>query len=177
VFRNVLVGIDGSASATQALGRAIEIARASGGRLGLLSVALRPSLGISLQRPPFVLPITTPQLAAQLQIHAQGHLDQADRTVPADVPVTKLVSRGSVADALLEHTRNGPWDLIVIGHRNSADHWPLRRGVGNRLLRASPVPVLVVRNASTPAPTPPRRSRRAARSRRHRFASCSTPSV
>jgi nucleotide-binding universal stress UspA family protein len=37
VFRNLLVGIDDSASAAHALTQAIEMARESGGRLGLRS--------------------------------------------------------------------------------------------------------------------------------------------
>jgi nucleotide-binding universal stress UspA family protein len=153
MFCNVLVGIDGSASAMQALAQAIEMARASGSRLGLLSVATRPSLGSRISLPPFALPISPPQLAAQLQADAQRHLDKAERMVPADVPVTKLLSlsRGSVSDAVLEHTRHGPWDLIVLSNRSAADRWPLRRGVGTRLLRAASVPVLVVPNASEPA--------------------------
>lgn len=150
MFRNLLVGIDGSLSARQALTRAIEIARASHGRLGLLSVAAGPARGISLALPPFALPAWRPQLAAQLETDAQRHLDTAERTVPADVPVTKLLGRASMADALLEHARQGPWDLIVVGHRSCADRWPLPRGVGTRLLRASPVPVLVVRSALQP---------------------------
>jgi nucleotide-binding universal stress UspA family protein len=129
-----------------------------GGRLGLLGVAASPTRWISLALPPFLLPISTPRLAAQLEADAQRDVDQAERTVPADVPVTKLLSRGGVAEALLERTREGPWDLIVVGHRSSADRWPLRRGVGTRLLRASPVPVLVVQSASEPAAAPPRRS-------------------
>ncbi len=168
MFRNLLVGIDGSASATQALAQAIDMARASRGRLGLVSVAARPSRGSRIALPPFALPISPPQLAAQLQADAQRHLDKAEPTVPADVPVTKLLSRGSVADALLEHTRDGPWDLIVLGQRSCADLGPLRRGVGMRLLRASPVPVLVVRSASEPPLAPPRRSPTAARGWRHR---------
>jgi nucleotide-binding universal stress UspA family protein len=140
MFRNVLVAIDGSASATQALARAIEMARASGGRLGLLSVAASPTRWIS--PPPSVLSISRPQLAAQLQADAQNHVDRAERTVPADVPVTKLLSHRSMADALLEHTRDGRRDLIVVAHPGVADRRPLRRGVATRLLSASSVPVL-----------------------------------
>lgn len=152
MFRNVLLGIDGSPSATQALGRAIEIAQASGGRIGLLGVVPAPGAWIAMT--PFALPISTTQLAADLEADAQRHVDEAERAVPADVPVTKLLARGSVAEALLTQALDGPWDLIVVGHRASADRWPLRRGVGARLLRKSPVPVLVVRGASERAPAP-----------------------
>jgi nucleotide-binding universal stress UspA family protein len=169
MFRNVLVGVDGSASATHALAEAIEIARASGGRLGLLSVAASPSRGIALALPPSVSPVSQAQLSAQLQAKAQRNLDEAERSVPADMPVTKLLSHGSVVRALLTRTHDGPWDLIVVGHRRAADRWPLRQSVGTRLLRASPVPVLVVSSASKPTPRRPRRLPIMARGWRHHF--------
>lgn len=130
MFRNVLVGIDGSANATAALAQAIEIARASRSRLGLLGVAPSPSLGSRMALPPFALPITPRRLAAELRRDARRYIDDAERTVPADVPVTKLLAVGSMAHALLDHTRDGHWDLIVIGPGSLAD----------RLLRAIAVP-------------------------------------
>lgn len=135
MFLNVLLGIDGSASAAQALDRAIEIARASRGRIGLLAVAAEPSAWIAMA--PFALAISRTRLRAELEAEALRQVDEAERAVPADVPVTKLLAHGRAADALLTYALDGPWDLIVVG-----DRWPLRR------LRKSPVPVLVVRSGS-----------------------------
>ena len=145
MFRNVLVGVDGSASAAQALGEAIDIARASGGRIGLLGVAGTPSPWIALT--PFALPVSRSDVAAQLDAETQRHVDEAERCVPADVPVTKLLAHGSAAKALLAQVDGGRWDLVVVGHRTDRDRRPLRRGVGDWLLRRSPVPVLVIRSA------------------------------
>jgi nucleotide-binding universal stress UspA family protein len=145
VFRNVLVGVDGSPSAAQALAEAIDIARASGGRIGLLGVAGVPSPWIALT--PFALPVSRTDVAAQLDAEALRHVDEAERCVPADVPVTKLLAHGSAAKALLAHADGGRWDLVVVGHRTSRDRRPLRGGVGDWLLRRSPVPVLVIRSA------------------------------
>jgi nucleotide-binding universal stress UspA family protein len=161
VFRNLLVVIDGSASATDALAPAIEMARVSGARLGLLSVAATPARGIPLALPPFALPASQPRLAVQLEADAQRRLDEAERRVPAEVPVTKLLSHGSVADALLEAVRSGPWDLVVIGHRRRAGRWPRPDDVGAHLLRAASVPVLVVPSPTPPAPESLARSRAA----------------
>lgn len=174
MFRNVLVWIDGSAGAAQGLAAAVETARASGGRLGLLGVAARPRRAISLALPPFAPPASPERLAAQLEEDAQRHLDEAARTVPADVPVTKLLAHGSVSDALLEHTRDGPWDLLVVGLPGAAGQRPPRRGPGTRVLRAGSIPVLVMPNPSGPAPpkrppmpviTPPGRSPASLRAR------------
>jgi nucleotide-binding universal stress UspA family protein len=150
MFRNVLVGVDGSPSAARALEQAIDLARASGGRLGLLGVAPLPSPWVSVT--PFAMPVSSTVFAAQLDAEAQRNVDEAERTVPADVPVTKLLAHGSAAKALLAHAETGPWDLVMVGHRPSSDHRLLRRGVGDWLLHRSPVPVLVVRSAPEPAP-------------------------
>jgi nucleotide-binding universal stress UspA family protein len=137
MFHNVLLGIDGSASAAQALDRAIEIARASRGRIGLLSAVAEPSAWIALA--PFALSVSRAGLRADLEAEAQRHIDEAERAVPLDVPVTKLLTRGRAADALLTQALDGPWDLIVVGAGG-----PLGRRAGGRLIRKSPVPVLVV---------------------------------
>jgi nucleotide-binding universal stress UspA family protein len=144
VFRNVLVGVDGSPSAEQALDEAIDIARASAGRIGLLGVARTPSHWIALT--PLALPVSRSELAAELDAEACRHVDEAERIVPADVPVTKLMAHGDPGQALLSHARAGRWDLVVVGHRMSRDRRRLRRGVGDWLLRRSPVPVLVIRS-------------------------------
>jgi nucleotide-binding universal stress UspA family protein len=131
VFRNVLMGVDGSAGAMEALARAVELAQASHGRRGLLAAIATPSPWLSM--PPFAHPVSRAQFAAELEAEAQRHVERAEQTVPADVPVTKLLARGRLADALLHEARHGAWGLIVVGHRVSA-----------RLLRRSLVPVLVV---------------------------------
>jgi nucleotide-binding universal stress UspA family protein len=79
-------------------------------------------------------------------------MDEAERTVPADVPVTKLMAHGSAAKALLAHATAGRWDLVMVGHRAGGDRRRLRRGVGDWLLHRSPVPVLVIRSAPEDRP-------------------------
>jgi nucleotide-binding universal stress UspA family protein len=148
VFRNLLVGIDDSASAAHALTQAIEMARESGGRLGLLSVAATPAPGVSLALPPSALPTSKPQLAVQLVAQAQRRLDHAALAVPTEVPITKLLAHGNATRALLEHAQQGPWDLIVIGHHASTDRRWSRRSVAARLLDQSPLPVLVATTAA-----------------------------
>lgn len=143
MFRNVLVGIDGSESAQWALRHAIDIVGSCGGRIGLVSVVPEPSLWIAL--PPFALPLSQARLAEELEGEAKRHLDEAEHAVPTDVPVTKLLARGNASEVLVTHALDGPWDLIVVGHRRSLDRWPIARRVGAQLLRSSPVPVLIVR--------------------------------
>jgi nucleotide-binding universal stress UspA family protein len=152
VFHNVLLGIDGSASAAKALDRAIEIARASHGRLGLLSVAAEPSPFVAMA--PFSPPISRAGLRAELEAEALRRLEEAEHAVPHDVPVTKLLAHGRTDDALLAQARDGPWDLIVVGERGRLGR-----------LRKSPAPVLVVGSGaeSIAAPAQARRFMRARR--------------
>ena len=152
MFRNILVGIDGSSTSLGALRRAVEIAMASRGRLGLLSVA--PRLGAWFAPPPFALPVSRGQMEAELEAEAERNLQRAAEEVPADVPVTKLLARGRPADVLLTHALDGYWDLIVIGHHSGLLRWPPGRRVGARLVRSSPIPVLIVRGEPSASTTP-----------------------
>lgn len=165
VFRNVLVGVDGSPAAERALDRAIDVARASGGRIGLLAAVPAPSAWISIA--PFALPVSRTRLTSELEAEAKRHVDEAERRVPADVPVTKLVAHGGAAEALITHALDGPWDLVVLGHRSSSDRLPVGRRVGARLLRSSPVPVLVVREVAEATTAPAQAARAPERSSRH----------
>lgn len=159
MFRNVLVYADGSPSGERALRHAIDIAQASGGRIGILGVAARPSLMISMA--PFTVPVSRSGLAAELEGEARRSVDEAERAVPADVPVTKLLAHGTTAKALLAHAGRCPWDLLVVGERAASERWPTGRRLGARLSRSSPVPVLIVRDAADAAPARAAEDRRA----------------
>jgi len=81
---------------------------------------------------------------AELEAWAQRHLDRAEHAVPRDVPVTKLLARGRPAPAFIAHALGGAWDLIVIGRRRRSVPWPAAFRLEERLVRSSPVPVLIV---------------------------------
>ena len=151
MFRNPLVNVDGSAESQAALVQAIDIARVSHGRIGLL--APLPPLSAWISCPPFAPAISRRQMEKELEAAAQRSVDEAERAVPGDIPVTKLVVRAKPVAALLTVARRGPWDVVVVGDRFAACPFRERYGVA-RLLRASPVPVLVVSGGCTHAPAP-----------------------
>jgi nucleotide-binding universal stress UspA family protein len=152
MFRNILVGIDGSRSSQQALRHSVDIATATRGRLGLLSVA--PRVAAWYLAAPFAVPFSRSQMDAELEAEAERNLERAAEAVPCDVPVTKLLARGRPAEVVLTHALDGSWDLIVIGHRPGLLPWPPGQRVGARLMRSSPVPVLIVRAEPTTSTVP-----------------------
>jgi nucleotide-binding universal stress UspA family protein len=153
MFHRILVGIDDSPAAKAALARAVELVEAGHGRLGLLSSAPGPPPVPCAG--PMMLPISRAQLDQQLIDWAQRNVEEAARLVPEEIPVTKIVSRGSPGRALLREAGRGSWDLVVVGQAHHS-HRPLLERVGERLNRHSDTPVLVVHEDPL-EPTRPRR--------------------
>jgi len=153
MFHRILVGIDDSPAAKAALARAVELVEAGHGRLGLLSSAPGPPPVPCAG--PTMLPISRAQLDQQLIDWAQRNVEEAAELVPQEIPVTKIVSRGSPGRALLREASTGCWDLVVVGQAHH-NHRPLLERVGERLNRHSDTPVLVVHEQPL-EPGPPRR--------------------
>jgi nucleotide-binding universal stress UspA family protein len=140
MFHRILVGVDDSKAAREALARAIELVEAGHGRLGLLSSA--PAAPPVTSAGPLVLPVSRDRLEKDLVTWAERNVEEAARLVPEDIPITKLVTRGRPGAALLREARTGRWDLVVVGQSHRRRR--LLDSVGERLNRRSGVPVLVV---------------------------------
>jgi hypothetical protein len=63
--------------------------------------------------------------------------------IPDAVPVTKMMTHGDPAEALLVEAERGDWDLVVVGQASRRHRIPFQRPVGERLRDIS-IPVLVV---------------------------------
>jgi nucleotide-binding universal stress UspA family protein len=159
MFGRILVGVDDSPASREALARAIELVDAGHGRLGILSSAHPPP---PLPSFPAVVPVSRAQLHAELVEWARRNVEEAADLVPEEIPITKLVKRGSPGAELLREARSGDWDLVVVGQGHRRPRLPFLERVGDRLNRRSPTPVLVVHEE----PEEPRRDRSARRRRR-----------
>jgi nucleotide-binding universal stress UspA family protein len=157
MFHRILVGIDDSPAARGALQRAIELVEAGHGRLGLLSSAPKPPPMACAG--PVVLPVSRSELEGQLLDWAEHNVEEAERLVPEEIPVTKLVKRGRAGRALLEEARTGCWDLVIVGQADRPMR-PRFARVGEWLNHRSPTPVLVVHEEPAAA-RPPHGRRRA----------------
>ena len=140
MFRSILVALDDSAASAAALDQAIDLARAEGARLTLISVAAPPRW-----RPagPFVPPYPTD---AQLEDEARAILDRAEERVPDDVPVATVLRSGLAAKEILKRADCACHDLIVMGSRGLGPAASLVLGSVSRAVAAhSSIPVLIAR--------------------------------
>jgi nucleotide-binding universal stress UspA family protein len=111
VFRNILVAIDGSSTAQRALQQSIDLADALHARLTILTVA--PEV------PAFArtagVDITAIEKASQDE--ADRLLRDALELVPDSVSVTTILRHGSAAREIVAASREGEYDLLVMGSR------------------------------------------------------------
>ncbi len=148
MFRNILVAVDGSRHAERALTEAIELAATAHGRLTILTAIPRPPAWAST---PAAVAACEP-LAAELRREADQLLRDAERRVPADVPVTTILTPKPIRQALLARVRAGHHDLLVMGSRGrGAITASLLGSVSHYVLNHSPIPVLVIHTEQDPA--------------------------
>jgi nucleotide-binding universal stress UspA family protein len=144
-YHRILVAIDGSPDADVALRHAVELARDQNARITLLTVA-----------PPVATPVSAATSAPPdlLGFHAKL-LREATDSLPADIGVTTRLERGNPAETILRLTCEDEHDLVVMGsHGHSRVHRALLGSVSERVLKASPVPVLLMRDGIPAAVAP-----------------------
>jgi nucleotide-binding universal stress UspA family protein len=144
MFRHILVAIDGSEHARQALVEAIDLARANNAALTVMTVVPRANpwaLGGG-----FYVPVELDALERQAERASERTLGAAIAAwVPDDMPVTALVRRGAVAPTIVDQAVAGDHDLIVVGSRGRGELRSLLLGsVSHDVLQSIPIPVLVV---------------------------------
>lgn len=141
-MRRIVVALDGSPAAEQALRWAILLAKPSGARLELVAVAPRA--------PGFARhPREAQPLAAALAQDAREALAEAeDRVAKEGLASDAVVLEGYPAERLVEHVRARPPDLVVMGSRGlSEQRIHLLGSVSYNVTAFAPVPVLVARGA------------------------------
>jgi nucleotide-binding universal stress UspA family protein len=149
MFRNILVAVDGSADAQQALAQAIDLARSENARLTLFSAVSAPPsvayVGVSGE--------VTANLIREAEAEADAILRTAVERVPDDVSVVTVLSGDPVRPALVSQIATGAHDLVVMGSRGrGALRSVLLGSVSHYVLHHSPVPVLIVHAEREGAP-------------------------
>src|ERR1700722_7131238 len=114
MFHNILVAIDGSADAQEALVHAIDLAGSEHARLTILSAAASP--------PPIAYASVGAAEVLANSLHdgeraAQALLKDAVERVPEDVAVSTVTSTQPARVAILSQITKGDHDLVVLGSR------------------------------------------------------------
>jgi nucleotide-binding universal stress UspA family protein len=149
MYRSLLVPLDGSASAEQALPLALGIARRAGARLDLVSVQVPfpPVYGEGMAR------LENP-LEAEAREKARSYLDGVVQRIAAvsPVPVAATLLDGPVAESLYRKATATDVDLVVMTVIGAGPWTRLWLGsVADELVRRLPMPLLLLR-PQEPAP-------------------------
>ena len=145
MFRSIVVGTDGSETAAEAVGAAVELARLTGAKLELVS-AYEP---VSSQR----LRDESRQVPADLQWMVNPRedvdatlADAAERVGRAGVESRTYAREGDPADAILDVAEELGSDLIVVGNKGMMGAKRFLLGSGpNWVSHPAPCSVMIVR--------------------------------
>lgn len=144
-FRRVLVPLDGSALAEGALPMATTVARAAGAALKLVRVvgphyAVSPYLPHTIAETREATERDREEAEAYLEI-LKGQLERDGLCVETEVPIGVPAARG-----ILSTVEQARADLVAIAtHGRGGFKRVLLGSVADKVVRASPVPVLVIR--------------------------------
>ena len=145
MFRSIVVGTDGSDTAKKAVDEAIDLAKAVGAALCVVS-AYEP---VSKAR----LRDEARQTPADLQwmVNPREEVDEtlseaAELVRAAGVEVETFAREGSPADAILDVAEERDADLIVVGNKGMTGARRFLLGsVPNKVSHHAPCPVLIIR--------------------------------
>jgi nucleotide-binding universal stress UspA family protein len=141
MFHNILVAVDGSPDAEQALTQAIDLAESEHTRLTLITGVrkLPPVAYAGLSGAPLA------EIDAEARSWAQDVLERARDRVPDDLPVTTILTDRPIRTALIDQINRGGHDLMVMGSRGrGAIRATLLGSVSHYILNHSLTPVLIV---------------------------------
>ena len=121
MYKSILVGTDGSATAAVAVERAVEVAAATGARLTILTVD-REDRGRKIVE------------------------EVAGRHADAGVDIETKVIAGDPASVLVDETEQGGYDLLVVGNKGMTGASRFFLGsVPNKVSHHAPTALLIVR--------------------------------
>ena len=147
VFKRILVALDGSEHANNALNVALDLAEKYSATILILSV-FRPEYAFVGIQPTFTSPNTLQAFEAQklyLENVLSGALQKAKESKP-DVDISTKIVEGGPAETIIGTAQEENVDLIVMGSRGLGGIRQLLLGsVSNDVADKAPCPVLIVR--------------------------------
>jgi nucleotide-binding universal stress UspA family protein len=145
MFRSIVVGTDGSDTATQAVRQAVDLAGAVGAKLELVS-AYEPVPKQRLQEERRDIPEDL-QWAINPREDVDVTLEAAAAVArEAGVPVDVYARQGDPADAVLDVAEEREADLIIVGNKGMTGAKRFLLGsVPNKVSHHAPCSVLIIR--------------------------------
>jgi nucleotide-binding universal stress UspA family protein len=145
MFRTIVVGTDGSDTATQAVRQAVDLASAVGAKLELVS-AYEPVPAQRLQQERRDAPEDL-QCAINQREDVDATLETAAAVArEAGVAVDVYARQGDPADAILDVAEEREADLVVVGNKGMTGAKRFLLGsVPNRVSHHDPCSVLIIR--------------------------------
>jgi universal stress protein A len=146
MFRRILVPVDYSEHSRTSVLAAAELAKELGASIDIVHVWDRPTYvsdAVMVRRPGE----EHRSLSELIRENAEKDMNDflATLQIPEGVRATHRMCSGEPAQKLVEEARSGGYDLIVVGTHGRAGVLHLLLGsTAERLVRLSPVPVLVV---------------------------------
>src|SRR3990170_2789696 len=109
MYTKIVVGTDGSESATRAIARAVEVARSAGAELVVVHAHPEANVGYGLSGENY------PEIQRGKEILAEAESRHA-----ADIAVRTVLRKGEAADSLLDVAEEEAADLIIVGNKGMA---------------------------------------------------------
>jgi len=145
MFKSIVVGTDGSETATQAVREAVDLAKAVGAKVELVS-AYEPVSNQRLRSERRDAPEDV-QWSINPKEDVEATLtDAAEIARAAGVSVEKFARRGDPADAILDVAEESEADLIIVGNKGMTGAKRFLLGsVPNKVSHHAPCSVLIIR--------------------------------
>jgi nucleotide-binding universal stress UspA family protein len=146
MFSSIVVGTDGSQTAREAVGQAIEMAKRLDASLHIVS-AYEPASGQGLRDAPTISLVPDPQWVVRLREEADATLDEAAATArEAGVVASVYARQGDAADAILDVAEERGADLVIIGNKGMTGAKRFLLGsVPNKVSHYAPCAVMIIR--------------------------------
>jgi nucleotide-binding universal stress UspA family protein len=153
MFENIVVGTDGSETASEAVRQAAELAAACGAQLHVVTAyTATPALAsvAVASAGQAAIPIDVASLAGDVRAEAERLLDRAADAASSRGAATRCHARaGNPADVLVEIAQEERADLLVVGNRGMAGARRLLGSVPNRVSHHAPCTVMIVQTATS----------------------------
>lgn len=145
MFKSIVVGTDGSETASEAVRQAVELAREIGARIELVS-AYEPVSRARLREEKSQIPDDLQWMVNPREDVDATLAEASERVKEAGLDVETYARQGDPADAILDVAEETGADLIVVGNKGMTGAKRFLLGsVPNKVSHHAPCSVLIIR--------------------------------